>query len=74
VHISLDCIPCIVDSYTRRVRAGMLPEEVHEMGMRRLLEYLAGADYRQSPPVLRPELYRMIRVGRGVGRSSRSTG
>ena len=61
MDISLDCIPCIVDSYTRLVRAGMLPEEAHEAGMRRLLDFLAGADYRQSPPVLGRELHRMIR-------------
>ena len=32
-----------------------------ETGMRRLLAYLAQADYRQSPPVLGRELHRMIR-------------
>ncbi len=61
MDITLDCIPCIVDSYTRLVRVGMLPDEAHEAVMRRLLEYLAGADYRQSPPVLGRELHRMIR-------------
>ncbi len=61
MDISLDCIPCIVQSYTRLLQAGMLPEEVREPGMRRLLEYLAKVDYRQSPPVLGRDLHRMIR-------------
>ncbi|MFO7769633.1 MAG: ARMT1-like domain-containing protein [bacterium] len=61
MDISLDCIPCIVEGYTRLLKAGMLPEEVREPGMRRLLDYLARVDYRQSPPVLGRELHRMIR-------------
>ena len=50
MDISLDCIPCIVQGYTRLLRAGTLPEEAGEPGMRRLLDYLARVDYRQSPP------------------------
>ena len=61
MDISLDCIPCIVQGYTRLLRAGTLPEEAGEPGMRRLLDYLARVDYRQSPPVLGRELHRMIR-------------
>ena len=61
MHISLDCIPCIVTSYRRLLAAGMVPVEKHEPGMRRLLSYLAEADYRQSPPVLARDLHRMIR-------------
>ena len=39
----------------------MLPEEAKEPGMRRLLAFLAEADYQQSPPALGREMHRMIR-------------
>lgn len=61
MHTSLDCIPCIVTSYRRLLASGRVPVEKHEPGIRRLLAWLAEADYRQSPPVLARELHRMIR-------------
>jgi len=39
----------------------MLPEESKESGMRRLLAFLAKADYQQSPPALGRELHRLLR-------------
>ncbi len=57
----LDCIPCIVGSFQKLLNTGVLPEKDKEPAMRRLLRYLAEADYRTSPPVLGRGMHRMIR-------------
>ena len=49
MNISLDCIPCIVNSFLRLLKSGILPDAEKEPAMRHLLDYLAGANYRQSP-------------------------
>ncbi len=59
--VSLDCIPCTVNSFLRLIKTGMLPEESKEAAMRRLLAFLSRADFRQSPPALGREMHRMIR-------------
>jgi uncharacterized protein with ATP-grasp and redox domains len=61
MNISLDCVPCIINSFLRLVNAGMLPEEKKEPALRRLLAFLADADFRWSPPALGREMHRMIR-------------
>jgi damage-control phosphatase, subfamily I len=61
MNISLDCIPCIVNSFLRLLQSGILPDAEKEPAMRRLLDFLARADYRQSPPALGREMHRMIR-------------
>jgi len=61
MNISLDCIPCIVNSFLRLLKSGILPDAEKEPAMRRLLDFLAMADYRQSPPALGQEMHRMIR-------------
>jgi uncharacterized protein with ATP-grasp and redox domains len=61
MNISLDCVPCIINSFLRLVKAGMLPEDMKEPAMRRLLSFLADADFRWSPPALGREMHRMIR-------------
>lgn len=61
MNITLDCIPCIVNSFLRLLKNGLLPEEAKEPAMRRLLKFLSQADYRQSPPALGRVLHRMIR-------------
>jgi len=61
MNISLDCIPCIVNSFLRLLKSGILPDAEKEPAMRRLLDFLAEADYRQSPPALGREMHRMIR-------------
>lgn len=62
MHLTWECIPCIVRSYIRLVQAGTLPEESVEPGMRRLLSRLASVDYRISPPVFGREIHRTIRT------------
>ncbi len=61
MHITLDCIPCIVNSFVRLVNNGLLPEEKKEPAMRSVLTFLAKADYRKSPPALGREMHRVIR-------------
>jgi len=61
MNVSLDCIPCIINSYLRLLKNGLLPEKAQEPTLRRLLEFLSKADYRQSPPALGRVLHRMIR-------------
>ncbi|RMD77751.1 MAG: DUF89 family protein [Lentisphaerae bacterium] len=44
------CLPCLMDQAVRNLQR--LPESVHEPFLRRCLQFLAGADYRLSPPQL----------------------
>ncbi len=61
MHISLDCIPCIVNSFLRLLNTGLLPENEKEPAMRRVLQFLSTADYQKSPPALGREMHRLIR-------------
>ncbi len=61
MNISLDCIPCIVNSFLRLLKSGILPDAEKEPAMRHLLDFLAKADYHQSPPALGREMHRVIR-------------
>jgi uncharacterized protein with ATP-grasp and redox domains len=61
MNISLDCIPCIANSFLRLLQSGILPDAEKESAMRHLLDFLAKVDYRQSPPALGREMHRMIR-------------
>ncbi len=61
MNIKLDCIPCIVNNFLKLLKTGVLPENAREPAMRRLLVFLAEADFQQSPPVLGREIHRMIR-------------
>ena len=61
MNITLTCIPCMVDSLHRLMNDGLLPPHLKEPAMRRLLTFLAEADYDQSPPALGREMARVIR-------------
>ncbi len=61
MNISLDCIPCMVSSFLRLLKSGMLTEKAKEPALRYMLEFLSRADYSQSPPVLAREWHRMVR-------------
>lgn len=61
MQLSLDCIPCSVNSIRRLLNTAMIPEKDKEPLMRKLLAFLAEADYTLSPPVLGREMHRMIR-------------
>lgn len=61
MNISLDCIPCIVNSFGRLLKQDHIPQDKHEEAMRQLLSFLASADYLKSPPELGREMHRLIR-------------
>ena len=61
MNTSIDCIPCIVISFIRLLKLEELPHRVQEETMRKLLRFVAEADYEKSPPILGREMHRMIR-------------
>jgi uncharacterized protein with ATP-grasp and redox domains len=61
MQMSLDCIPCIVNSFLRLFKNGFMPSSVQATAMRQLLSYLSTADYQSPPPVLGQGMHRMIR-------------
>ena len=61
MKMSLDCIPCIINNFVQLLKKDDIPETIREPALRRLLTFLAQADYRQSPPVLGRDIHRMIR-------------
>lgn len=61
METTLDCVPCIVNSFIRLLKLGNLSEEDKEEATRKLLRFVSDADYKKSPPVLGREIHRMIR-------------
>jgi uncharacterized protein with ATP-grasp and redox domains len=61
VNISLDCIPCILNSFLRLLKNHKVPEGQRKEAMRLLLANLAQADYDQSPALLGREMHRLMR-------------
>ncbi|MDZ7722795.1 MAG: hypothetical protein U5R06_08265 [candidate division KSB1 bacterium] len=61
MNITLDCIPCTVNSFLRLLKSGSIPESEKEPAMRHLLQYLADENYDQSPPDMAREMHQMIR-------------
>jgi len=61
MNTEFKCIPCIVNSYLRLAKTGVIPESRQEEIMRGLLKFLSQADYDQSPPVLGRKLHSLIR-------------
>jgi len=61
VNISLDCIPCILNSFLRLLKKDIIPQKKHEEAMRLLLSHLSQADYHQSPASLGRDMHRLIR-------------
>ena len=61
MNISLDCIPCILNSFLRLLKKDIIPQQRHEEAMRLLLSHLAQADYHQSPASLGRDMHRLIR-------------
>jgi len=61
MKLTLACIPCIVNNFIRVLKEAVFSEEQEEKSMRSLLNFLAKADYGQSPPALAREMHSMIR-------------
>ena len=61
METSLDCVPCIVNSFLRLLELESLSKGKKEQAMRRLLKFIADADYQKSPPALGKEMHKMFR-------------
>ena len=61
MKVNQDCIPCTVQSCVRLLEAGFVPEEKRELLLRHTLNYLAEADFEQSPPALAQGMHRLFR-------------
>jgi damage-control phosphatase, subfamily I len=61
MNIQLDCIPCSINSYLRLVKAGDIPEALHEPMLRRLLSLLSTIEYNQAPPIIGRKMHKLIR-------------
>jgi damage-control phosphatase, subfamily I len=61
MQTTLDCVPCIINSFIRLLKLGELVIGDKEQAMRKLLRYMSDADYQQSPPDLGREMHRMMR-------------
>jgi len=61
MKITLECIPCIINSLIRLLKIGNHTDGVKEQAMRRLLKFITDADYQKSPPILGREMHQMIR-------------
>ena len=61
MNIFFDCIPCSINNYLRLLKTDLIPENMQETILRRLLRFFSEVDYKQSPPALGQELHRMLR-------------
>lgn len=61
MNTNLDCIPCITSSFTKLIKSHLQSDVEQEDVMRKILNYLAEADYKQSPPVLGKDMHKIIR-------------
>lgn len=61
MNIQFECIPCSLDSYLRLVKTGVIPEDLQEPVLRRLLRLLSMIEYNQPPPTIGRKMHRLIR-------------
>ncbi len=61
MNTPLDCIPCMTASLLRIMQNNHYSDDQKTHVMRKILEFLARVDYRQSPPALSREMFRMVR-------------
>lgn len=61
MKLSLDCVPCMLNSYIRLVESINLDKDLREKGLKEVLRFLHEADYTLSPPVLGKEMHRNLR-------------
>ena len=55
------CIPCSIYNYLRLTKTGIVPDDLKEPVLRRLLEFFSEVDYNQSPPALGQKMHRLLR-------------
>jgi uncharacterized protein with ATP-grasp and redox domains len=61
MNIQYECIPCSINNYIRLVKSNMIPENLQEDILRKLLDFFSRVDYNQSPPALGQQLHRLLR-------------
>jgi len=61
MNICFECIPCSIDNYLRLINSGLIPENVQETILRRLLKFFSEVSYNQSPPALGKKLHQILR-------------
>ena len=61
MNISLACVPCSINNYLRLIKTGIVPDDLHQPVLRKLLKFFSEVDYDQSPPVLGQKMHRMLR-------------
>lgn len=62
MDVAFECIPCTVQSCLRLLDEGCVDEALREGMLRQALQFLATADWRQSPPSLARELHAQLRL------------
>jgi uncharacterized protein with ATP-grasp and redox domains len=66
VRTALDCIPCLVRQSLDASRMVAVDPVVHEQMLREMLDWIADADLRDSPPIMGQRLHRRLRELTGV--------
>jgi len=61
MNIQYECIPCSLNNYVRLIKSGIIPENLQEDILRKLLDFFAQVDYNQSPPALGKVQHRLLR-------------
>lgn len=61
MNIQYECIPCSINNYVRLCKSGIIPKNLQEEILRKLLEFFSQVDYKQSPPVMGKQLHRLLR-------------
>ena len=62
MEVAFECIPCTVQSCLRLLDEGCVDESLREGLLRQALQFLATADWRQSPPSLARDLHAQLRI------------
>jgi len=61
MNIYPDCIPCSINNYLRLTKTGIIPDDLKEPVLRKLLKFFSEVDYDQSPPALGQRMHRLLR-------------
>ncbi|MBN1350826.1 DUF89 family protein [candidate division KSB1 bacterium] len=61
IHLTLECIPCAINSLIKLFKNGFIEPDKQEAAMRVLLKFLSEIDFRKSPPEVAGDMHRLIR-------------
>ena len=62
MEVAFECIPCTIQSCLRLMDEGCVEESLKEDMLRQALQFLATADWHQSPPSLARDLHAQLRL------------